>query len=116
MLARLLGEAMVSARDHDLAAMVAVQAALIGELRAANAALAVKVGELERANAALVARVGELERRLGKDSSNSSKPPSSDGLGKPARTRRRSRSGCGAPQAWQAARCARRPPGPGRRA
>jgi transposase len=90
MLARLLGEAMVSARDHDLAAMVAVQAALIGELRAANAALAVKVGELERANAALVARVGELERRLGKDSSNSSKPPSSDGLGKPARTRRRS--------------------------
>jgi Family of unknown function (DUF6444) len=66
---------MVSARDHDLAAMVAVQAALIGELRAANAALA--------------ARVGELERRLGKDSSNSSKPPSSDGLGRPARTRRR---------------------------
>jgi transposase len=88
MLARLLVEAMGSARDHDLAAMVAVQAALIGELRAANAALHAKVGELQRANAALAARVGELERRLGKDSSNSSKPPSSDGLGKPARARR----------------------------
>jgi len=85
MLARLLVEAMSSARDHDLAAMVAVQAALIDQLRAANAALHAKVGELQRANAALAARLGELERRLGKDSSNSSKPPSSDGLGKPAR-------------------------------
>jgi transposase len=67
---------MVSAHDHDLAAMVAVQAALIGELRTANAALA--------------AKVGELERRLRKDSSNSSKPLSSDGLGKPTRAKRRS--------------------------
>jgi len=31
-------------------------------------------------------RIAELERRLGLDSSNSSKPPSSDGLKKPART------------------------------
>jgi transposase len=90
MLARLSVEAMVSARDHDLQAMVAVQAALIGELRTANAALHAKLGELQRANAALQARVGELERRLGKDSSNSSKPPSSDGLGKPTRAKQRS--------------------------
>jgi BMFP domain-containing protein YqiC len=75
MLAWRLVEAMVSARDHDLAAMVAVQAALIDQLRTVNAALAARVGELERVNAALAARVGELERRLGKDSSNSSKPP-----------------------------------------
>lgn len=34
----------------------------------------------------LKARIGELERRLGLNSSNSSKPPSSDGLKKPART------------------------------
>jgi transposase len=37
--------------------------------------------------AALKARVAELERRLGLDSSNSGKPPASDGLRKPPRTR-----------------------------
>ena len=38
-------------------------------------------------NAALKARIAELERQLGLNSSNSSKPPSSDGLKKkPART------------------------------
>jgi transposase len=55
---------------------------VIAELRAVNA-------EQARLIAALQARVVELERRLGKDSSNSSKPPSSDGLGKPARAERR---------------------------
>jgi transposase len=66
----------------DLEATVAVQAAIIAELRAVNTAQV-------QAIAALEARVAELERRLGTDSSNSSKPPSSDGLRKPARTRRR---------------------------
>jgi transposase len=43
---------------------------------------------------ALQARVAELERRLGLNSSNSGKPPSSDGLKKPARvTSLRERSG-----------------------
>src|ERR1700758_5390198 len=37
--------------------------------------------------AALRARIAELERRLGLNSSNSSKPPSSDGLKKPPRVR-----------------------------
>jgi transposase len=37
--------------------------------------------------AALRARIADLERRLGLDSSNSGKPPSSDGLRKPARVR-----------------------------
>src|ERR1700690_2919678 len=36
--------------------------------------------------AALQARIADLERRLGLNSSNSGKPPSSDGLKKPART------------------------------
>jgi transposase len=36
--------------------------------------------------AALTARIAELERRLSLDSSNSGKPPSSDGLKKPSRT------------------------------
>ena len=47
-------------------------------LRAQNAALLEIVSKLE-------ARIAELERRLGLNSSNSSKPPSSDGPGKPAR-------------------------------
>jgi transposase len=59
-----------------------VQAAVIVELRAANA-------EQARLIATLQAWVAELERRLGRDSSNSSKPPSSDGLRKPARAERR---------------------------
>ncbi len=37
--------------------------------------------------AALTARIAELERRLGLNSRNSGKPPSSDGLKKPPRTR-----------------------------
>jgi len=55
-----------------LLAIIADQQALIAELRAQNAVL--------------VARVAELERQLGLNSSNSGKPPSSDGLKKPPRT------------------------------
>ena len=63
---------------------------VIDQLRQANA-------ELVAANAALAARVAELERRGGKDSSNSSRPPSSDGLGKPPTGRRGRRGGGRAP-------------------
>ena len=45
------------------------------------------VAALMAENAALKARIAELERRLGLNSSNSGKPPSSDGLKKPARVR-----------------------------
>jgi transposase len=75
-------EAAISSPGPDLEATVTVQAAVIAELRAANA-------EQVRLIATLQARVTELERRLSRDSSNSSKPPSSDGLGKPARAERR---------------------------
>jgi Family of unknown function (DUF6444) len=63
---------------------VAVQAAVIAELRVVNAEQARMIIEVQ-------GRVAELERRLAKDSSTSSKPPSSDGLAKrpaPARQRR----------------------------
>ena len=50
------------------------------ELIALNQAQAAQI-------AALMARVAELERRLGMNSSNSGKPPSSDGLKKPPRVR-----------------------------
>ena len=55
-------------------------AAQIEKLRAENAALKELIEGLQD-------RIAELERRLGLNSSNSGKPPSSDGLKKPARTR-----------------------------
>src|SRR4051812_6852980 len=71
----------------------ATPAALVEEnarLRAENAAL-------QETIAVLLARVAELERRLDLNSSNSGKPPSSDGLHKPRREPRtrslRERSG-----------------------
>jgi len=45
------------------------------------------IAALRSENAALKARMAELERRLELNSSNSGKPPSSDGLKKPARVR-----------------------------
>ncbi len=56
---------------------------LIALVRAQAAQIAALVAE----NAALKARIAELERRLGLNSSNSGKPPSSDGLKRPARVR-----------------------------
>ena len=53
-----------------MAALVAAQQQVIGA----------QAGQIE----VLTARVAELERRLGLNSRNSSKPPSSDGLSKPA--------------------------------
>jgi uncharacterized coiled-coil protein SlyX len=67
-------EAAIPSPEPDLEATVAVQAAVIAELRAANASLVA-------ANATLQARVAELERRLGQDSCNSSRPPFATGLG-----------------------------------
>ena len=52
------------------------------------------IAALRAENASLKARIAELERRLGLNSSNSGKPPSSDGLKKPARVKSlRERSG-----------------------
>ena len=45
------------------------------------------IGALRAENASLKARIAELERRLGLNSSNSGKPPSSDGLKKPVRAK-----------------------------
>jgi transposase len=57
-------------------------------LREMIATLLEQNGAQREVIAALTARVAELERRLGLNSGNSGKPPSSDGLNKqPARTR-----------------------------
>ena len=45
------------------------------------------IGTLRAENASLKARIAELERRFGLNSSNSGKPPSSDGLKKPVRVK-----------------------------
>jgi transposase len=63
-------------REDDTAA--ASSAAVVEALRVENALLRAE-------NLALTGRLAELERRLGLNSSNSGKPPSSDGLKKPPR-------------------------------
>ena len=62
----------------DIATKMTADEAAIAALQAENALL-------RSENAALMGRLAELERRLGLNSSNSGKPPSSDGLNKPPR-------------------------------
>ena len=65
---------------------------VIAILTAENARQREQIADLAAQNAEWAARVQELEARLAKDSHNSSKPPSSDGLGRKTRSLRR-RSG-----------------------
>ena len=65
------------------------------QLREENAALKAelvqkdrRIEEVESRLVAALLRIEELERRVGKDSQNSSKPPSSDGLGRKVRGKR----------------------------
>jgi transposase len=64
----------------------------IASLEAENARQREQLAVLLAQNTVLLARVQELEARLAKDSHNSSKPPSSDGLARKTRSLRR-RSG-----------------------
>jgi transposase len=63
------------------------------QLRAQLAEFGVKLDELAAANVILSADNARLRARLGMNSKNSSKPPSSDGYAKPAPKSRRGRSG-----------------------
>ena len=59
--------------------------AVIEALQVENALVREENALLREENAALLRRLADLERRLGLNSSNSGKPPSSDGLKKPPR-------------------------------
>lgn len=63
------------------------------ELRTANAALNERLTGLVTLGENLKAQLAELKARLGTNSGNSSKPPSSDGPGAPRRQSRRSKTG-----------------------
>ena len=71
----------------DIQALIDALRGDLDGVRGENAALRDEGASLRRENAELRERIAELERRLNKNSSNSSKPPSSDGLKKPPRTK-----------------------------
>ncbi len=72
----------------------------VAELKADNQALRAENARLRADNERLTIRVAELERRLGRNSANSSLPPSSDRFEKPGKkaaaksTRKRGRQKC----------------------
>src|SRR3954470_2647982 len=77
----------VSAPSYEqLAALVAAQERMIARLQA-------RIAEQDAHSAEQDARIAELERQLAASARNSSKPPSTEGLGKPAPKSLRGRSG-----------------------
>jgi transposase/regulator of replication initiation timing len=83
----------LTARLDELAVRVGDLEADNAGLVAENTALRGENAVLRAENAVLRAENAELRRRLGLNSTNSSKPPSSDGLGKPPPTSIRPRGG-----------------------
>lgn len=84
--------ALLAERDAEIAegdALITVLRGQLGEL----AVLQAEVSELRERAAGLEAQVAELAVRVGQNSRNSSKPPSSDGLAKPAPKSLRGKSG-----------------------
>ncbi len=79
--------------EPTVAELIAVVTALQTQMNSMQAAYEKRIAELEAENSVLRARVAELEAQLRSNSRNSSKPPSADGLGKPAPKSLRRKSG-----------------------
>jgi transposase len=77
---------MLPPSDSQSRPVDAAASAALATAKEIIAAQQVQIEMLKELVASLTSRVAELERRLGLNSSNSGKPPSSDGLRKPTRT------------------------------
>lgn len=78
-----MSSAVESASREDLLAVIGLLQRQVAAAEARAEAAEAQAAELAAANERLTARVAELERRLGRNSGNSSMPPSSDTFGGP---------------------------------
>ncbi|MFJ9483991.1 IS66 family transposase [Streptomyces mirabilis] len=78
-----MSSALESASREDLLTLIGLLQRQVAAAEARAEAAEAQAAELVVANERLTARVAELERRLGRNSGNSSMPPSSDVFGRP---------------------------------
>jgi len=78
-----MSSALESASREELLALIGLVQRQVTAAEARAEAAEAQAAELAAANERLTARVAELERRLGRNSGNSSMPPSSDVFGRP---------------------------------
>ncbi|MFF3879023.1 DUF6444 domain-containing protein [Streptomyces sp. NPDC001978] len=79
----------------ELLSLVGELRSELAQVRAELTAARAEIAELKAENAGLRAENAELKRRLGMNSKNSSKPPSSHGRAKPTSLRKPSERGPG---------------------
>ncbi|MEV6741313.1 DUF6444 domain-containing protein [Streptomyces sp. NPDC051104] len=80
-----MSSALESASREELLALIGLLQRQVTAAEARAEAAEAQSAELAAANERLTVRVAELERRLGRNSGNSSMPPSSDTFGRPER-------------------------------
>ena len=83
---------MSEASREELLAVIAAQSRAIEDLTALNTEQAERIAVQAERIAVQAERIAELERRLGRNSRNSSQPPSADGPAGPVRRSRRGKT------------------------